>query len=74
MPSATEEEVREIFNFDGCKPIVSMRSDIEDTWFVIMDSEEDAKDTLLDLRFQLNYVIIIIIIDQVKIAIIPIDS
>lgn len=52
MPSATEEEVREIFNFDGCKPIVSMRSDIEDTWFVIMDSEEDAKDTLLDLRLK----------------------
>ena len=52
MPSATEEEVREIFNFDGCKPIISMRSDIEDTWFVIMDSEEDAKDTLLDLRLK----------------------
>ena len=29
-----------------------MRSDIEDTWFVIMDSEEDAKDTLLDLRLK----------------------
>jgi len=52
MPSATEEEVREIFNFEGCKPIISMRSDIEDTWFVIMDSEEDAKDTLLDLRLK----------------------
>ena len=33
IPStASEEEVREIFNFDGCKPITSMRSDIENTW------------------------------------------
>ena len=35
IPSdAAEEEVREIFAFDGCKPIVSMRSDIGDTWYV----------------------------------------
>ena len=33
IPSdAPEDEVREIFNFDSCKPIVSMRSDIGDTW------------------------------------------
>ena len=33
IPADTpEEEVRAIFAFDGCKPIVSMRSDIGDTW------------------------------------------
>ena len=53
IPSdATEEEVKEIFNFDGCKTISSMRSDIGDTWFVMMDSEEDAKDTLIDLKLK----------------------
>ena len=49
---ATESEVKEIFNFEGCKTISSMRSDIGDTWFVMMDSEEDAKDTLLDLKLK----------------------
>lgn len=49
---APEEEVREIFNYEGCKPIVSMRSDIGDTWFVVFESEDDAKDTLLDLRLK----------------------
>jgi hypothetical protein len=49
---ATEDEVKEIFAFDGCKPIASMRSDIGDTWFVVMDSEEDAKDTLIDLKLK----------------------
>lgn len=53
IPTATPEaEVREIFNYEGCKPISSIRSDIGDTWFVQMDSEEDAKDTLLDLRLK----------------------
>lgn len=53
IPSnAPEEEVRAIFSYDGCKPISSMRSDIGDTWFVTMESEEDAKDTLLDLRLK----------------------
>ena len=47
-----ESEVKEIFNFEGCKTISSMRSDIGDTWFVMMDSEEDAKDTLLDLKLK----------------------
>jgi hypothetical protein len=33
IPSdAPEEEVREIFAFEGCKAISSMRSDIGDTW------------------------------------------
>jgi len=49
---ATEDEVKEIFAFDGCKPITSMRSDVGDTWFVVMDSEEDAKDTLIDLKLK----------------------
>jgi hypothetical protein len=36
IPSDTAEaEVREIFNFEGCKQITSMRSDIGDTWWVI---------------------------------------
>lgn len=53
IPSdAAEDEVKEIFNFEGCKPITSMRSDIGDTWFVMMDNEEDAKDTLLDLKLK----------------------
>eukprot|EP01039_Chlorochromonas_danica_P008564 gene8564-9437_t len=47
---STEEEVREIFNYPGCKNIVSLRSDIGDTWFVVMDTEEDAKDTIIALR------------------------
>jgi hypothetical protein len=53
IPSTTpEEEVKEIFAFEGCKTILSVHSDIEDTWFVVMDSEEDAKDTLIDLRLK----------------------
>lgn len=33
IPSdATEEEIREIFNFEGCRPVQSMRPDIENTW------------------------------------------
>ncbi|CAM9339551.1 unnamed protein product, partial [Ectocarpus fasciculatus] len=47
-----EEEVRSIFAYDGCKPISSIRADIENTWFVIMDSEQDAKDTVLDLKLK----------------------
>lgn len=47
-----ETAVRDIFNFDGCKRIVSIRSDIENTWFVEMESETDAKDTLLDLKLK----------------------
>lgn len=47
-----EEEVREIFTYEGCRPIASMRSDIGDTWFVTMESEEDAKDTLIDLKLK----------------------
>ncbi len=53
IPADTPEAlVREIFNFEGCKRIASLRSDIENTWFVEMDSETDAKDTLLDLKMK----------------------
>lgn len=53
IPSdASEESVREIFAFPGCKPIASVRSEIGDTWFVTMESEEDAKDTLMDLKLK----------------------
>jgi hypothetical protein len=53
IPSdAPEEEVKEIFAYDGAKHVSSLRSDIGDTWFVVMDSEEDAKDTLIDLRLK----------------------
>ena len=45
-------EIRDIFAYEGCKPIASIRPDIEDTWFVNMESEEDAKATLLDLTFK----------------------
>lgn len=53
IPSESpEEEVKEIFNYDGCKQISSIRSEIGDTWFVAMDNEEAAKDTVLDLRMK----------------------
>jgi len=53
IPSdAPVEEVKEIFNYPGAKNVSSIRSEIGDTWFVAMDSEEEAKDTLLDLRLK----------------------
>jgi la-related protein 4 len=53
IPSdAPAEEVKEIFNFPGAKAVSSIRSEIGDTWFVTMESEEDAKDTLMDLRLK----------------------
>eukprot|EP00605_Chrysophyceae_sp_TOSAG23-4_P001578 GSChrysophyteH1.ASY1.ANO1.1733.1 assembled CDS len=55
IPADTPEAaVREIFNFDAMmsRNITSIRSDIENTWFVEMDSETDAKDTLLDLKLK----------------------
>lgn len=48
----TEEAIREIFNYPGCKPITSIKSDIEDTWFVVMENEADAKDVVLDLKLK----------------------
>ena len=51
IPSdAPEEEVREIFNYENCRPITSIRSEMGNNWFITMETEEDAKDTLLDLR------------------------
>jgi len=53
IPSDTsEDEVREIFHFEGCRPIVSIRSDIENTWFVVLETEEDAKEVLLQLMMK----------------------
>ncbi len=53
IPSdAPPAEVAEIFNYPGAKTTTSIRSEIGDTWFVTMDTEEDAKDTLLDLRLK----------------------
>ncbi len=46
------EEVKEIFNNEGCKAVGAIHSDIGDSWFVAMDSEEEAKDTLFDLRLK----------------------
>ncbi|KAJ0397264.1 hypothetical protein ATCC90586_008869 [Pythium insidiosum] len=49
IPSATApEEVKAIF--EGCGEVTSVRSDVGDTWFVTMASEEDAVQTLLALR------------------------
>lgn len=48
----TEEEIREVFNYEGARPIVSLRSDIGGTWFVNFEGEEDAKTSLLDLRMK----------------------
>ena len=53
IPSdAPEEEVREIFNYENCRPITSIRSEMGNNWFITMETEEDAKDTLLDLRIK----------------------
>lgn len=49
---ATEEEIREVFNYESCRPIISVRSDIENTWFVVMETEQDAKDTIIDLKLK----------------------
>lgn len=49
IPSSTKpEEVEAIF--DGCSKVVSVRSDVGDTWFVTMGSESEAVNTLLALR------------------------
>mmetsp|Transcript_2676 Transcript_2676/g.5653 ORF Transcript_2676/g.5653 Transcript_2676/m.5653 type:complete len:743 (+) Transcript_2676:331-2559(+) len=53
IPStAPVEEVREIFAYPGAKVATSIRCDVGDTWFVFMESEEDAKHTLIALRTQ----------------------
>ncbi|CAM9910250.1 unnamed protein product, partial [Ectocarpus fasciculatus] len=51
IPSETpQEKIREIFTGDGVAPIKSIRSDVGDTWFVTMESEDDALTTILALR------------------------
>ncbi|CAM9723948.1 unnamed protein product [Ectocarpus sp. 4 AP-2014] len=51
IPSETpQEKIREIFTGDGVAPIKSIRSDVGDTWFVTMESEDDALTTILSLR------------------------
>lgn len=49
IPSATEPAQVEAI-FEGCGKVASVRSDVGDTWFVTMDSEEEAVQTLLALR------------------------
>lgn len=43
-------KIREIFTGEGVAPIKNIRSDVGDTWFVTMDSEDDAMSTILALR------------------------
>ena len=51
LKTATETDVRELFkNEEKCGKIVAIRSDIGDTWFITMESEDIAKDSLLALR------------------------
>ena len=51
IPSDTpEEEVRAIFVGEDMGTVVGIRSDVGDTWFVTMESEESAVSTLLHLR------------------------
>ena len=45
-----EEEVRAIFAGEDMGTVVGIRSDVGDTWFVTMESEESAVSTLLHLR------------------------
>lgn len=53
IPSdAPEDEVKEIFSYPGAKPIISIKSEIGDTWFITVESEEVAKDTILDLKLK----------------------
>jgi hypothetical protein len=52
VPSDVEEaEIRDIFNFPGCKPIVSISKDIENMWSVYMENEEDAKEAYMTIKF-----------------------
>ncbi|DBA00340.1 TPA: hypothetical protein N0F65_000525 [Lagenidium giganteum] len=49
IPSATKPEDVEAI-FEGCGKVTSVRSDLGDTWFATMESEEEAVKTLLALR------------------------
>ena len=51
MPSdATEEEIKEVFAFEGCPAIVKVRADVGDCWFVEMESEDAAKGALSNVK------------------------
>ena len=53
IPSdAPEAQVRNLFNFPNCAPIVNIRSDIGDTWFVLFDGEDDARNALAEMKSQ----------------------
>ena len=44
-------ELRALFSdTDGCGTVISVRSDIRNTWFITMESEEAARDSLLALK------------------------
>jgi hypothetical protein len=48
---ATEQELRTLFSDTaGCGAVVSLRSDIGNTWFVTMETEDAARDSLLALK------------------------
>ena len=48
IPSDTPiDEVKEIFNFEGCTHISSIRSEIGDSWCVIDDDDDDDDDAIL---------------------------
>ncbi|RLN57303.1 hypothetical protein BBJ29_009537 [Phytophthora kernoviae] len=49
IPSSTEPADVEAI-FEGCGDVASVRSDVGDTWFVTMNTESEAVNTLLALR------------------------
>lgn len=51
------EDVSKIFEHQGCAPVVKLRPDINDTWFVTFENEEKCQETALilsGLMFQGN--------------------
>ena len=46
----TEEEIKEVFAFEGCPPVVKVRADVGDCWFVEMETEDAARDALINLK------------------------
>lgn len=44
------KQIRQMFTGEGVAPIRSIRSDVGDTWFITMDSEDEAFSTILALR------------------------
>lgn len=52
MPStATDEEIKDIFQWEGCPAVKSVHSDVGNSWFVSLDGSYDQiVDVLLELR------------------------